>query len=179
MKPLLLSAATLSSHHIGWLVAALLLLGLLSLFIGYPPGRLKDSPLRAREQALILAVADTFFSRGGPIPLSGTEANALAYFDAYFQRCPRHQQVLIRLLLVSTELGPLVFGPRPRRFTRLSPTQRTRFFAEAFESPLYFRRLSFISLRAIMTMAYLAHPEVIRHMNMSPNTNPFNLKDAA
>ncbi len=157
-------------------IASLLLV---RLFFGYAPSKLKSSPLSAREQALVEAAANTFFAPGGPIPLSGSDAGTLSYFDAYFQRCPAHQQLLIRLLLLSTELGPLLFGPRPCRFTRLSHAHRTRFFEEAFSSWLYFRRLSFISLRAIMTMAYLANPEVAKSMNMHARRDPFGLENAS
>ena len=179
MTILVLSTTLISLPSVLILIAVLAAFAIVRLFLGYPPAPLKSRRLSAREQALVLAAADTFFAQGGPIPLSGTEAGVLSYFDAYFERCPPHQQLLIRLLLLSTELGPLAFGPWPSRFTRLNSERRTRFFAEAFSSRLYFRRLSFISLRAIMTMAYLAHPEVARRMGMIPNTDPFNLSEAA
>ncbi len=40
-------------------------------------------------------------------------------------------------------------------------------------SELYFRRVSFLSLRTMLTMGYLAHPEVQRQMKIVPDAAPF------
>ena len=40
-------------------------------------------------------------------------------------------------------------------------------------SPIYFRRIALLSLRTILTMGYLAHPEVARAMRMVSNDDPF------
>ena len=79
----------------------------------------------------------------------------------------------MRLLFVFTELSPMVFGPRRRRFTSLHVDERIAFLRTAFESSIYFRRIAFTSLRALMTMAYLANGEVARSMRMRPNRAPF------
>ncbi len=144
-------------------------------FLDYPPAPLERSCLHAGEQAVVLAVADTFFPSGGPIPLSGSEAGSLEYFGTYLERTEGAQHVLIRLLLVFTEVSPWVFGPRHRRFTRLAHEDRKRFLDGAFRSPLYFRRISFLSLRALMTMAYLANDEVAQAMRMTADMDPFDL----
>lgn len=138
-----------------------------------PAAQLSPSVLSAREQAVIAAAGDAFFPARGPIPLSGSEAGVVAYFDAYLRRAPKRQQLLMRLLFLFTELSPLVFGPRRRRFTRLTIEERIAFLRTAFESSIYFRRLTFTSLRALMTMAYLANGEVARSMGMRPNRAPF------
>ncbi len=41
----------------------------------------------------------------------------------------------------------------------------------------YFRRLGFISMRALMTMAYLANARVAAHMRMAADTDPFHIGD--
>lgn len=135
------------------------------------------SPLLTRpERALVAAVADAFFPPAGPIPLSGSDAGILRYFDSYLKRAQITQRVLMRLLLVFTELGPLLFGPSRRPFTRLSQDQRLRFLDEAGRSRLYLRRVSFIGLRALMTMAYLSNEQVAERMGMVANTDPFGLR---
>jgi hypothetical protein len=139
--------------------------------------RSADSPvLSGPEARLVEAVADAFFPPQGPIPLSGSEAGILRYFDRYLRRAQITQRVLMRLLLVFTELSPLVFGPRRRRFTRSSQEERLRFLDEARASSLYLRRVSFIGLRALMTMAYLSNPKVAECMGMVANTDPFALR---
>jgi hypothetical protein len=131
--------------------------------------------LSRREQALLAAFANTLFPPRGPIPLSGAEANVVAYFDAYMQRSAPRQRFLMRLLFVFTELAPIVFGPRRRRFTRLSLAERLCHFDNCGQSTFYFRRIAFLSFRTLTTMAYLAHPEVERAMRMEPDIDPFRM----
>lgn len=142
--------------------------------LGYPPPRLpRGSLLGRKEQAVVAACADALFPPGGPIPLSGTEAGLVAYMDRYLAGLPALPRLLGRLLFHSIEHGPWLFGPRRVRFTRLRPAERAVALAEMASSPRYFRRVSFLSMRAMMTMGYLAHPEVARTMGMVADLAPF------
>jgi hypothetical protein len=152
------------------LVAALLVRGL---FLGYPPAALPSATLTRKEQAIAAACADALFPPGGPIPLSGTEAGLVGYLDGYLRGLPRVPRVLVRLLLHSIEHGPWLFGPRPARFTRLRPRERVAVLREMAQSSLYFRRISLLSMRTMLTMGYLAHPEVAQRMHIVPNATPF------
>jgi hypothetical protein len=147
------------------------------LFVDYPRAPLARSVMSAREQALIGAVADAYFPPGGPIPVSGREAGLVAYFDGYLARSGRTQRFLMRLLITFTELSPLLFGPRFARFSRLTHEEQIKYLHDAFTSRIYFRRLGFISLRALMTMAYLANDRVAAHMHMSADLDPFHIGD--
>ncbi len=131
--------------------------------------------LNRREQALVGAVADAFFPPHGPIPISGTEAGLIAYFDRYIERSGARTAFLMRLLLLFTDLSPFAFGRQRRRFPQLSHDEQIQHLREACSSAIYFRRVSFVSLRALMTMAYLSHPEVARHMNMTHDADPFGI----
>lgn len=139
----------------------------------YPEPALDNAVLDRREQALVQAVADAFFPPGGPIPLSGCDAGVLAYFDRYLARSDPHQRLLMRLLLLFTELSPMAFGPTRRPFTQLDQGQRLVFLQSASKSRIYFRRVAFVSFRALMTMAYLANADVARHMGMVADADPF------
>lgn len=159
------------------LVALALAAALVRLFTGYPAAPLADSAMGAREQALVAAVADTFFPPGGAIPVSGTEAGIVRYFDGYLRRSEPFPRFMIRLLLVYLELAPLVFGPRRARFTRLAPDDRLAALERSGLSDVYFRRVTFISIRAVMTMAYLANADVARAMRVTASADPFGLGD--
>ncbi len=139
----------------------------------YPPKRVANAMLNAREQTTLAAAADAFFPAGGPIPISGTDAGAIRYFAQYMQRAHSAQRLLTRLLIAFTEYSPLWFGPVRHRFSRLNLQQRIRFLDHAFVSSIYFRRVAFISLRTLMTMAYLSNREVARHLNIVRDTDPF------
>jgi hypothetical protein len=140
----------------------------------YPEREIAPSLMNAREQATVRAVADAFFPAGGPIPLSGSEAGIVAYFDARFAAMERRQRLLVRLLFAFTELAPLIFGGW-KRFTRLSPARRERYLARSWSSGIYMRRVTFLSLRALMTMAYVANDEVARRMGCKADLDPFGL----
>ncbi|MFT3772090.1 MAG: hypothetical protein QM820_42330 [Minicystis sp.] len=145
-----------------------------AIVLGYPPARLPEgSLLNRKEQAIVAACADALFPPGGPIPLSGTEAGLVAYMDHYLAGLPALPRLLGRLLFHSIEHGPWLFGPRRVRFTRLTAAQRIAALHEMAHSSLYFRRVSFLSMRAMMTMGYLAHPEVAKTMRMVSDRSPF------
>ncbi len=143
------------------------------LFLGYPKKAVAGGFLTAKEQAIVAACADTLFPPGGPIPISGTQAGLVAYFDRYVARLPDGQGVLIRLLLWFVEHGPWVFGPRPTRFTSLLERDRLAVLEGMRTSPIYFRRIAFLSMRTILTMGYLAHPDVARAMRLRTDHDPF------
>ena len=138
-----------------------------------------DSILSPREQALIAASGDAFFPAKGPIPISGSQAGAVKYFDGYLRRAGTRQRILMRLLFVYTELSPIWFGPQRRRFSRLTLEHRIEFLETAFISSIYFRRIAFTSLRALLTMAYLSNGDIARAMGMRSNRDPFALSSAS
>jgi len=141
-------------------------------FLGYPEG-LATQHLSRKEQAILAAAADALFPPGGPIPLSGTEAGAIPYLDAYVGRVDATQRALMRLLFQAVEHGPWLFGPRLARFTRLGPAERIAFLRMLAKSDRYFLRVVFLSLRVMLTMAYLANEEVARRMGIVSSLAPF------
>lgn len=143
------------------------------LFGGYPEKRVAHGLLSGKEEAIVAACADTFFPPGGPIPLSGSDAKLVEYFERYFARLPEGQRLLVRLLVWFIEHGPWVFGPRRVRFSDLNERDRLVVLERMRTSPIYFRRISFLSMRTILTMGYLAHPEVAKAMRMTANVAPF------
>ncbi len=163
-----------------WIVAAaaatVVLLAILLIrgfFLGYPPRSVPTGKLTRKEQAVIAACADAYFPAGGPIPISGTEAGLVAYMESYMDRLPSTTRFLSRALLLIVEHGPLFFGPRFARFTRLSPEERIASLKGMGESSIYFRRICFTSMRAMLTMGYLANPTVCRQMGMTFDPKPF------
>jgi len=112
------------------------------------------------KKAVVAACADTMFPPDGPIPVSGTDAGLIEYVEAYQKAMPATQRVLVNMMFSFIQMSPTVFGPRHSLFTRLSPTDRLRVFENMARSPIYFRRVVFLSMRAIMTMGYFACPRV-------------------
>lgn len=142
-------------------------------FLGYPAKDIPTRNLSRKEQAILAAAADALFPPGGPIPLSGTDAGAIPYLDAYVGRVDTTQRALMRLLFQAIEHGPWLLGPRFSRFTRLDAASRIVFLGKLAKSDLYFHRVIFLSIRVMLTMAYLANDEVARQMRIEPNLAPF------
>jgi hypothetical protein len=159
---------------------ALVALAVRGLALGYPPPRLPTTRvLSAKEQAIVAACADALFPPGGPIPLSGTEAGVVEYMERYVSRAPRAARSLIRLLFHIVEHGPWLFGPRRARFTRLAPEERCAALDRMARSPIYFRRVTFLSLRTMLSMGYLANDEVSRSIGITCCTAPFERRAGA
>lgn len=154
--------------------AIVLFLLLRAVALGYPPAPLARPRIFSRkEQAIVAACADALFPPGGPIPISGTEAGLVEYLDGYVGGLPPVPRLLGRLLFHSVEHGPWAFGPRRVRFTSLRPEERIVALRELYESRHYFRRVSALSMRAMMTMGYLANPRVAELMRMRADLAPF------
>lgn len=158
------------------LVAAALAvaLALRAIFTVYPAPAIRDSILSAREQALVAAFADTLFPPGGPIPISGTEAGLVAYMDRNVRTMPDRTRALMRLLFLFLELEPWVFGPFAPRFTHLSQSARIAALEKMSRSGIYFCRISFLSMRTMLTMGYLANDVVARRIGCVPCAAPFD-----
>jgi hypothetical protein len=129
--------------------------------------------LSAKERAIAAACADALFPPGGPIPLSGTEAGLVEYMEHHVARAPRPLRPYLRLLLHAVELSPWVFGPRRARFTRLSQRDRIAVLASMAQSRIYLRRVTFLSLRTLLSMGYLANEKVACAIGVACCPAPF------
>jgi hypothetical protein len=127
--------------------------------LGYPPADTKYKNISAKQQLLLIKSAEAFFPEGGKLP-SASEAKVVAYLDQMLVQLPRQQRILIRLLFILIEHGPLIFGPLQVRTTRQSVKARMKYFEGWESSRWYFRRLAFLSLRSLMTIAYFSCPRV-------------------
>ena len=148
------------------------------LFLGYPDKVVPDGKLTRKEQAVVAACAEALFPNNGPIPISAKEARLVLYMERYLGRLPEGQARLVRLLFWFVEHGPWLFGPKRSRFSSLSVEERIAVLESMRTSPIYFRRIAFLSMRTMLTMGYLSDPRVSTAMRMKANTNPFNLGDA-
>jgi len=140
-----------------------------------PSERTVDTRLGGSGRAVVATVADTLFPAGEIFPLSGSAAGVVEFMEQYLGRSRPIERLLIRLLLLFTELGPLAFGPRPLPFTRLAAPERAEFLRGAADSRIYFRRIAFTSLRALLTMGYLDNEQVARRIGIKADPDPFGL----
>jgi hypothetical protein len=156
----------------GWLAALLGLAWLLArIFGGYqaPKGRL----LARREMAFIDAAALALFPSGGAIEQSGADAQVAQYLDRLVAAQNPRNRRLMRALFLLVEQATLMF-PAPgglsgfRRFSKLECEQQVAVLEAWRGSRLFFRRLAFTSLRALVTLGYFAHPPVLRALGVAP-----------
>lgn len=145
---------------------------------GYPQKALEPSILSGKEQAILSVCADALFPSGGTLPLSGTQAGVLPFFDAMLRELPRQNRLLIRALLQLLEHGPWIFNAKSR-LSRQSPQDRVETLRAWSQSRIYLLRTAFIGIRALLTMAYLENHDVAVRVGHLPNLDPFADKVAA
>ena len=154
------------------LLGAVVGYGLLRVCAGYPRPERTYAVLAPREVALLSAAGNATFPAGGAISPSGDEVDLPGYTDHWLTLLAPRMRLLVRLLLFLVEHGTFFFpGPGPRgwrRFSSLSKEQQAEVLEGWRTSRLYQRRLVFMSLRAILSMGYLAHPGVLRRLHLAP-----------
>lgn len=92
------------------------------------------------------------------------ETELVARTRSYMDELPPVQRRMLWTLFVAVELlAPLlVFGFR--RFSRHTPERRARVVTRWRRSRFYLLRLLGDAFKACMTMMYMSHPAVIRHL---------------
>lgn len=165
------------------ILGALLVWGGLRLFARYPrpePGRF--GILSRPEAAFLRAAADALYPPGGAVAPSGSEARIPDYVDGYLRVVPARVRRLMRLLFLLVEQATILFaapgaGGR-RRFSSLRPEQQVAALDGWQRSRFFPRRLVFMSLRALLTMGYFAHPAVLRALGLAPLEIPVPVTEA-
>jgi hypothetical protein len=142
--------------------------------LGYPPPPSSVRLLRPREYATVAAAASATFPRGGAVALSGMDADVPGHVDRFVRAQPSGSRRLMRLLFVLVEHATIVFPPvgagARRRFSALTPPQQVAYLEGWRTSRLFLRRLVFTSLRAIVTMGYLSHADVLAALDLVPQS---------
>lgn len=158
-----------------WWQAAIVLVGAWAagrFGFGYPRPPRSIRVLRPREYAAIVAAASATFPRGGAVPPSALDVDVAGQVDRFLAVQARRSRILMRLLFVLIEHATLLFPARGpggwRRFSALTPQQQVGYLDGWRTSRLFFRRLVFTSLRAIVTMGYLGHPTVLASLGLTP-----------
>ncbi|MFT5443607.1 MAG: hypothetical protein ACI8W3_002657 [Myxococcota bacterium] len=151
------------------------LVGLLAVrrfFFGYPIPQKRFAVLAPREVAFLSATAEVMFPAGGAIPISGTEADLPSYADQFLRSVDKGKRWEIRALFMLFEQATLFFpgggASGWRRFSSLSLEQRELVLQGWHQSPQFLRQILFVALRAVLTMGYLGHPAVTRHLRVAP-----------
>lgn len=159
------------------LLAALLIAFAVRRFaFGYPRPAHRYARLAPREIAFVRAAIDAMFPARGAIPVAGSDVDAPRYFDGLLDALHPGRRRLVRLLLCFFEQATVIWwAPSPRgwrRFSSLSLEQRIAVLEDWNDSRLFARRLVFTALRALLGMAYLGNPAVMRFLRVAPYDFP-------
>ena len=153
-------------------IAGVTLLAVRRFRFGYPVPEKDLVVLAPGEVAFLDATADVMFPSGGAIPLSGQEADLPGYVDRFLASLRPRLRWQIRALFMLVEQATIFF-PAPgitgfRRFSSLGRKQRIAVLQGWTESRFFIRPLLFMALRAVLTMGYLGHPDVMRFLHVAP-----------
>ena len=156
---------------VGFALALALALGW-RVWAGYPRPPSPLPGLSRREVALVAAVAEALFPRGGAVQPSGLDAGVPAWCGRWLAALPPGTRLLVRCLFALVEHATLLF-PAPgwdgfRRFSALDPERRGQVLEGWRTSRWFARRLVFTSLRAIVTQGYFADAAVLRALRLAP-----------
>lgn len=139
---------------------------------GYPRPTQRYHALMRGEVDFLANAADAMFPPGGAIPYSGVEADLPGYTDRLVTASHPRIQVAMHALFFLVEHATAFF-PAPghggrRRFSSLGRDQQVAALEGWEQSRFYLRRVVFTSLRSILTLAYFAHPPVLRQLRLAP-----------
>lgn len=158
---------------ITWLISAALVFFVVNrVALGYAKPRRKFEVLARREVSFLNAAAEVLFPVDGAIPFSGLDADIPSYADRFLSALEPRVRLQIRALFAFFEHVTLIFPASGltgfRRFSSLRLEQRELVMQGWSQSPSFARQLIFTALRAVLTMGYLGHPAVARHLNVAP-----------
>lgn len=137
------------------------------LFAGYPAPEREFKHLSRWSHSFLRTAGESMFPAGGALPPSSEEVDLVGYLDSWLGAIPKQQRLLMNLLFMLLEQAPLVFGPHLSRCSKLSDEQRTAYFEKWDRSGIYFVRAMLVSLRMVLSFAFLDHPKVQEALGMS------------
>ena len=129
-------------------------------FRGYPAAPAGLKMLGKKNYAVICAIGEALFPKGGDIPPDYMEAKVPQFIDEYLLAVPTLTRRLMLALFFLMEHATYIFAFTTRRLSSLPLEKRIKYFEGWELSRFYPRRMAFTSLRAIYGMAYLGNPEV-------------------
>lgn len=151
----------------GGATAALAAAGVAGVTIAGHGGRYEDAdpacPLHyftRREYRIVCDLADTVFPPGNALGITGREARVPEYIDRMLAGMRADKATEVHAMFLLFEHGTLAFGMRSRRFTELAPRQRERYLRRWERARVYSRRMLAAGLKALLGLAYFAHPDV-------------------
>ncbi len=133
----------------------------------YPPLEREFKHIKPHTAAFIVAAGDTLFPADAAIPVSGRDADVLGYMDKWFDKLPKQQRNLMKLLFLALEQAPLIFAFKLSRFSALDHEARIKYLEGWEGSRIYLRRSLLIALRTVFSLAFLDHPDVHEALGMN------------
>ena len=121
---------------------------------------IQDAQGSGTEALVLEALVDALLPVGGAFALGARDTPAVSDLRAYFCRMLPGGPMTLALLLRALNYGPLLFGPRPVRFLRLSADERQRYLA-GFERARFAPRRQLIAALKLVTMLHFYdYPQV-------------------
>lgn len=121
--------------------------------------------LTARELAVVRALAEVMFPKGA-FPIDGAQAGVAEEVDRLLAEVldPLHASGF-RTLLHTLEWGTL--ASRGSTFSALPAPERAEVLRIWSDPTVFARRVAGDAFKAVLGMAYFAHPEVLAHIGWS------------
>lgn len=116
--------------------------------------------LKPRQRDILLVIAETMLPTNIGFPIAPDENNLIAPVEKLLAPAGRRGMAGLGALLMIFEWAAVIFLPRFKPFTRLSVNDREKYLKGWMNSRLKYRRLLFISLKAIVCMVFFSDEKV-------------------
>jgi hypothetical protein len=117
-----------------------------------------------RAKASIAAACEAMFPKNTIGAPDYTDSDLIARTWSYIGMLPSTQRTLITLLFMFLELFAPMLAGKLGRYSRLDLEARCEVIRRFRGSSLYLLKLMGDSVKGILTMIYMAHPSVVRHI---------------
>ena len=116
--------------------------------------------LSPRHRHILKTLADTLLPASVGFPIAADDANLVIPIEKLFEPLGKRGFAGIGSFLVFFEWAALIFIPRFKPFTRLSPEDREKYLRGWQTSRIKYRRMIMLSLKALICLVFFSDPKV-------------------
>lgn len=122
-----------------------------------------------REASIFACLTEAICAPDSDFP-AVAETTAVKFYDDYLACSPRANGLILRTMVLASELGPLALGYRAR-LRRLDATARTRYVSKLSTSSLAPVHAAFKIVKSIANTAYYSDDRVLKGCGYDADAN--------
>ena len=129
----------------------------------------ETSILNARDQRILVGIADVFFPSGGAFARGGRDVDLNGLFNRFGQGFDKITILGFRFMLGLLWYLPFVFLGKPRTLGTLSPEDQIRYIEKFEKSRIYALRGIFMAVKAYLSLLIFSDDQVEKSIGYEPH----------